>query len=72
MIVVTKEQLDYLKERGLDISAPLERGELQEVLDVIDDEIVCLIQNDEDRWGVEIGKLQKIWDDIYYASGMQM
>lgn len=68
MIVVTKEQLDYLKERGLDISAPLERGELQEVLDIIDDEIVCLIQNDEYRWRVEIAKLQRIWDDIYYAN----
>lgn len=68
MIVVTKEQMDYLREYGHDISAPLERGELQEVLDIINDEIVCLIQDDEDRWGVETGKLQKIWDDIYYAN----
>lgn len=68
MIVVTKEQMDYLREHGVDISAPLERGKLQEVLDIIDDEIVCLIQNDEYRWRAEIAKLQSIWDDIYYTN----
>lgn len=68
LIIITKEQMDYLAAKGVDIHEPLARDDLQGVLDTIDDEIVCLVQNCYEKEIKTVGKLQKIWDDIFYAN----
>lgn len=64
MITITKEQMEYLNEKGVDIRGPLKRGDLQGVLDTIDDEIVCLIQCDPINPGVTVSELQWIYDEV--------
>lgn len=71
MITITKEQMDYLNELGVDIREPLERDDLQGVLDTIDDKIVFFVQCEEyesrDLSGT-ISKLQRVYDQIGLAN----
>ena len=64
-MIVKTEQIEMLKPHIENIEDLIETGDIQEVLDVIDDVIVdnILANNDEpDDEGV---KLQKIYDEIF-------
>lgn len=64
-MIVKTEQIEMLKPHIENIEDLIETGDVQEVLDVIDDVIVdnILANNDEpDDEGV---KLQKIYDEIF-------
>lgn len=64
-MIVKTEQIEMLKQHIENIEDLIETGDVQEVLDVIDDVIVdnILANNDEpDDEGV---KLQKIYDEIF-------
>lgn len=65
MIQITEEQKKYLMEQSVDISGPLKKGDLGELLLTIDDAIVgnIVCHNDEpDETGI---RLQRIYDQIY-------
>ncbi len=79
-MIITEMQMDYLNAQGVDIREPLERDDIQGVLDTIDDEIVDLLQDalytDFRLWEtVEsmrlrdiISRLQRIYDQISAAN----
>ena len=67
-MIVKVEQIEILKSYIGNIEELIETGDVQEVLDTIDDVIVdnILANNDEpDEDGI---KLQKIYDEIFYKN----
>lgn len=67
-MIVKTEQIEVLKGYIENIEDLITSGDVQKVLDAIDDEIVdnILANNDEpDSEGI---KLQKIYDEIFYQN----
>lgn len=64
MVIISKEDIEYLKDNCIDISKPMQNDDIGKVLEIIDDAIVDNIvdNNDEpDEMGIY---LQRIYDRI--------
>lgn len=64
MVIISKEDIEYLKDNCIDISKPMQNDDIEKVLEIIDDAIVDNIvdNNDEpDEMGIY---LQRIYDRI--------
>ena len=64
-MIVKTEQIEMLKPHIENIEDLIETGDVQEVLDVIDDVIVDNILANNDKPDDEGVKLQKIYDEIF-------
>lgn len=66
MIIITEEQIEFLKKHNVDISDALKNDEIELLHEIIDRTITenIVSNNDEpDREGIA---LQKVHDEIYY------
>ena len=71
MIRITEEQKEYLKEQSVDIIDALEKDNLRELLEIINDAILENIVNHNDEPD-EIGiKLQRIYDQIRFIQNVK-
>ncbi|EHL19791.1 hypothetical protein HMPREF9628_01307 [Peptoanaerobacter stomatis] len=68
MIIVSDDEKKYLKKYISDIDEYIEKDDLQNFLDRIDDEIVSNILGNDDEPNSEGRKLQKIYDNIVYEN----
>ena len=65
VMIVTPEQIELLKPYIENIENLIENGDIQEVLDAIDDVIVDNILGNNDEPDEEGIKLQRIYDQIF-------
>lgn len=66
MINITEEQKTYLQEQGVEFEDALYRGDLEALLEVIDDAIVENIVTHGDEPDENGIRLQRIYDQIRY------
>lgn len=66
MINITEEQKTYLREQGVEFEDALYRGDLEALLEVIDDAIVENIVTHGDEPDENGIRLQRIYDQIRY------
>jgi len=64
-MIITDEQIEFLKPYIENIDELVRNGSVQEVLDAIDDVIVDNILGNDDEPDEEGIKLQKVYDEIY-------
>lgn len=67
-MIVNKKQIEMLKPYIKNIEILVETGNVQELLDTIDDVIVDNILTNNDEPNDEGIKLQKIYDEILYQN----
>ncbi|MEG2323493.1 MAG: hypothetical protein RSB80_03925 [Anaerovoracaceae bacterium] len=65
MIEITKAQVQFLKQHIGNIEEVVSEGDLQILLEVIDDKIVNNILGNDDEPDETGIKLQKVYDQIY-------
>ena len=67
-MIITEQQIRELEVYIKNIKELVQKGDVQEVLDAIDDVIVSNILGNNDEQDEEGIRLQRIYDDIFYEN----
>ena len=67
-MIITEQQIRELEVYIKNIKELVQKGDVQEVLDAIDDVIVSNILGNNDEPDEEGIRLQRIYDDIFYEN----
>jgi hypothetical protein len=67
-MIITEQQIKELEVYIKNIKELVQKGDVQEVLDAIDDVIVSNILGNNDEPDEEGIRLQRIYDDIFYEN----
>lgn len=64
MVIISKEDIEYLKDNCINISTPMQNDDVEKVLEIIDDAIVDnIVDNNDEPDDIGI-YLQRIYDRI--------
>lgn len=64
MVIISKEDIEYLKDNCIDISKAMQSDDIEKVLEIIDDAIVDNIVDNNDEPDAHGIRLQHIYDRI--------